>query len=222
MPLKIYAKLSHHFSQREPWPPILCERFWLPAEEVVISHVSEFVCDRQQLIAESYERASIKSGGLITPDPTRDWWFRSGISAVKWLLIFFAVTTVQPAETEDCLQIYTLFMWKSKVTETASVGGKAKLEDMKLLLKFIDFYHNIITASDWLVCSLFAVHGRSDIRRGESHVHSLPEPKEAEDRHLSQGQRRRVSRKPTSSLGTGHRHPESSAAGRHSLYIETC
>lgn len=155
MPLKIYAKLSHHFSQREPWPPILCERFWLPAEEVVISHVSEFVCDRQQLIAESYERASIKSGGLITPDPTRDWWFRSGISAVKWLLIFFAVTTVQPAETEDCLQIYTLFMWKSKVwiNRNSVSGRKSKAGGYEAPFKihrFLSQHYNCL----WLTCVL--------------------------------------------------------------------
>lgn len=67
---------------------------------------------------------------------------------------------------------------------------------------------------------LFAVHRRADIRRGESHVHGLSEFKETENRHLSEGQRWRVSRQPTSPLGTGHRHPESLAAGRHTQMRE--
>ena len=98
-----------------------------------------------------------------------------------------------------------------------------KFEDVWNALKFRgDAFSSAVVngASVWVICSLFAVHGRSNVWRGESHVHGLPESKETEDRHLSPGQRRRVSRQPTSPVGTGHRHPESLAAGPHT-WMET-
>lgn len=71
----------------------------------------------------------------------------------------------------------------------------------------------------WTVHSLLTVHRRSNIWWGEGHVHSLPEFKETENRHFSEGQRWRMSCQPASSLGTGYRHPESLAAGLRAAYI---
>lgn len=80
----------------------------------------------------------------------------------------------------------------------------------------------IQTLISFLFPSVCAVHRRSHIWRSKSHVDSLSKSTQTEDRHISQRKCWRVSCQPTSSLGTGHRHPEGPAAGLHTYMANMC
>lgn len=137
--------------------------------------------------------------------------FRSGISAIKGSC--FLTTTVQPADIKDWLQIWTCVFLQGQEINWKCRGSHIP-PTRAFYCRSLSFFS---VTSVWFVCYLFSVHRRSYVWRGESHVHSLPEFKKTEDRHLSQGQCRRVSCQPTSSLGTGHWYPESLAAGLHTF-----
>lgn len=62
--------------------------------------------------------------------------------------------------------------------------------------------------------SLCAVHWSAHLRRGDCDGHRLPEPQKAAHWHFASRERRGVPGQSPGSLGPGHRHPESPAAGR--------
>lgn len=93
-----------------------------------------------------------------------------------------------------------------------SAGQGQETEIQCLWIHFFFFFLLIF------ICNCISVHWSAHIWRGDCHGHCLPKSEKAAHWYLAQGERRRVSGEPSSTLGSGHRHPESLTAGIQSRF----